>query len=116
MALEMKYFMLKPRGHNSHGRAARRAMKTYADSIKDVDCELSTDLYKWVEKENLIAIDEEFHPPKSEQGDSKNSVQQLKAEIASLADKFGQIVTINIVEQGRLQTLVNELRQLSAVE
>jgi len=51
MSLEMKYFVLKPRGHGHHAVAARRALRAYADSIVGHDLELACSLGEWVDLE-----------------------------------------------------------------
>lgn len=53
MSLEMRYFILKPRGNSPHAFASRRAMKAYAIHIKDVDPVLAQDLEEWLEDEAL---------------------------------------------------------------
>lgn len=47
MALEMKYFVLKPSGDSLHAKASRRAMREYADTIRDEDAEFADQLHKW---------------------------------------------------------------------
>lgn len=51
MALEMKYFVLKPRGRSHHAEAARAAMLAYARAIGDHDPELAQGLGEWVNRE-----------------------------------------------------------------
>jgi len=53
MALEMKYFVLKPKGAGSYAEASRRAMVAYAQSIRPVDKELADALLAWAEKESM---------------------------------------------------------------
>ncbi len=48
MPLELKYFVLKPRGGDPHARASREAMKAYAHSIREHDPDLYRDLIDWV--------------------------------------------------------------------
>ena len=51
MALEMKYFMLKPRSKyegDRHARASRQAMQAYAVEIERLDPELALELREWV--------------------------------------------------------------------
>ena len=58
-----------------------------------------------------------INPPKSEQGDSKNSsqaVQHLKAEIAAVADSIVFDLSGGCVSN--MQSIQNKLRQLTAVE
>ena len=61
--------------------------------------------------------DELYNPPKSEQGDSKNSsqaVQHLKAEIAAVA--YSIVFDLSGGCVSNMQSIQNKLRQLSAVE
>ena len=48
MSLEMKYFVLKPRGHDVYAEASRAAMRTYANYMADVDNDFSNSLWEWV--------------------------------------------------------------------
>jgi hypothetical protein len=51
--LEMKYFVLKPRGDTPHAEASREALWIYADVLKhyDIEHELEQDLRDWVLRE-----------------------------------------------------------------
>jgi len=49
--LEMKYFVLKPRGATPYARASRLAMLLYADEIESENAELAEGLRSWVTKE-----------------------------------------------------------------
>lgn len=49
--LEMRYFVLKPRGISAFARASRAAMRTFAEIIDDENQVLSGDIYAWVKKE-----------------------------------------------------------------
>ncbi len=51
MALEMKYFVLKPKGDSIHAQASRLAMLTYANVVRAHDPELAKELEKWVQRE-----------------------------------------------------------------
>ena len=51
MALEMKYFVLKPKGDNAYAAAARDAMLSYACMIEDDDAQLADELRQWVASE-----------------------------------------------------------------
>ena len=55
MALEMKYFVLKPRGNNLYAAASRLAMDAYAHVIQDTDHELANSLKTWVYNERQKA-------------------------------------------------------------
>ncbi len=60
MALDMKYFVLKPKSkyqEDTYAKAARTAMNAYADSIQRVDPELSKSLIEWRTAEAKIASD-----------------------------------------------------------
>lgn len=48
MALEMKYFVLKPKGTDPYAAASRDALVAYAETIKDADPELADSLWRWV--------------------------------------------------------------------
>ena len=50
--LEMKYFVLKPKGDSQYSKASRTALKAYADAISDENPKLAHDLHMW-------AIDEQ---------------------------------------------------------
>jgi len=54
MALEMKYFILKPHS-KFHGdpfaAASRKAMRVYADMIKHIDENLGKELELWANRE-----------------------------------------------------------------
>ena len=49
--LEMKYFVLKPKGNDPHAHASRVAMHAYANAIKLYDLRLSEQLILWAEIE-----------------------------------------------------------------
>ena len=48
MSLELKYFVLKPRGESPFAQASRLAIKAYAESIQSTDEKLAGDLMVWV--------------------------------------------------------------------
>ena len=53
MALEMKYFVLKPisnKKNDAYAHASRMAMITYASQIFDTDPVLADGLTKWADK------------------------------------------------------------------
>lgn len=54
--LQMKYFVLKPSGHSQHAKAARCAMRTYADNIRATDPLLADQLLAWANKEMLASV------------------------------------------------------------
>ena len=51
MALEMKYFVLKPHGNGAHASASRSAMAEYARAIEPHDPSMSKELCEWVDRE-----------------------------------------------------------------
>lgn len=56
MALEMKYFVLKPRNkegesYDPHAEASRAAMIAYAHNIREYDPRLADELVDWVREE-----------------------------------------------------------------
>jgi len=55
MPLELKYFVLKPRGNSPHADAARVAMLAYMRAIFDHDPELARELGEWVNREEALA-------------------------------------------------------------
>lgn len=58
MALEMKYFVLKPRGFERHAIASRKAMRAYATAIEDEDRDLATALRLWADTEHSYTLGE----------------------------------------------------------
>ena len=46
--LTMKYFVLSPNKQDEYGEASRRAMITYANSIRPTNPQLAQDLTAWV--------------------------------------------------------------------
>jgi hypothetical protein len=56
MALEMKYFVLKPAGVGTYAEASRRAMVSYAQAIRAVDKTMANDLLEWVEREEDVNV------------------------------------------------------------
>jgi hypothetical protein len=52
--LEMKYFVLKPKGDDPYAAASRKAMEAYADAIKRENPRLARALISWVECERQI--------------------------------------------------------------
>jgi hypothetical protein len=49
--LQMKYFVLKPKGDNPYSEASRKAMRAYASHIQDVNSELANELREWADNE-----------------------------------------------------------------
>jgi len=48
--LEMKYFVLKPKGVDSYAEASRKAIIAYAKHIQSINPTLANDLKKWMEQ------------------------------------------------------------------
>jgi hypothetical protein len=57
--LEMKYFVLKPKGSNAYAAASRTAMNAYARAIKYENPSLSRELLAWAEDETAKAVTSE---------------------------------------------------------
>ena len=53
--LQLRYFVLKPKGISKNAEASREAMLAYAETVRETDPELAYDLIKWVETERLEA-------------------------------------------------------------
>lgn len=51
--LEMKYFVLKPKGGDAYAAASRKAMRTYATMIKQENPELAKELREWADSEQF---------------------------------------------------------------
>ncbi len=51
--LEMKYFVLKPKGDDAYAIASREAMRTYAKAIDDENPVLAQELKMWVTREAM---------------------------------------------------------------
>jgi len=60
--LEMKYFVLKPKGKSQYHHASRAALYAYADAIEDENLILARDLRGWAGTEvarSALAGDED---------------------------------------------------------
>jgi len=66
MAIELKYFVLKPGGADAYAVASQKAMECYAHAIRKIDPELTTALLAWVTraKTNAKAGPIEWPPPR----------------------------------------------------
>lgn len=53
--LEMKYFVIKPKGNGIYAEASRKAMKAYAAHIDAENRKFANDLYDWVNREERNA-------------------------------------------------------------
>lgn len=57
MPLELKYFILKPKGKNNKdpfALASQSALHAYADAIEDTDAQLAIELRQWANKETAM--------------------------------------------------------------
>jgi hypothetical protein len=54
--LEMKYFVLKPKGDDAYALASRKAMLAYARAITSENKILAEDLRKWAKYEERLFI------------------------------------------------------------
>lgn len=54
--LEMRYFVLKPKGDSAYHHASRAALYAYADAIEDENAKLAADLRAWAGKEVARSI------------------------------------------------------------
>jgi len=66
MALEMKYFTLKPQSKHAgdmHAMASRFAMMTYASIIRPVDAKMARSLERWVGQEQKKDADMALDAP-----------------------------------------------------
>jgi hypothetical protein len=60
MGLDMKYFVLKPRGSTPFSEASRAGMRAYAEVIESHDRELAEDLTGWADHtEQMAALESE---------------------------------------------------------
>ena len=59
MGIEMKYFVLKPKGNNDWAAAARKAMRAYAKHIESIDPDLAESLFLWARNESNAALEED---------------------------------------------------------
>lgn len=56
--LQMKYFVLKPKGEDVFAEASRRAMRTYAEAIASENSELARELRDWADSETPYLTDD----------------------------------------------------------
>lgn len=49
--MQMKYFVLKPKGDDAFAAASRAAMLRYSDMIREHDPKLAAELYDWAAAE-----------------------------------------------------------------
>lgn len=52
-SIQMKYFVLKPKGKNIYAEASRKAMRAYASHIESENKQLSKELREWADKEHF---------------------------------------------------------------
>lgn len=55
--LQMKYFVLKPKGSDVYAKASRRAMRAYADMIQGDNKEFADELRAWADREHVAMIE-----------------------------------------------------------
>ena len=60
IGLQMKYFVLKPKGQDEYAKASRAAMRQYARIIKETNMELADGLRDWADNETIEADNEMF--------------------------------------------------------
>jgi len=60
MGIEMKYFVLKPKGKDAFAAASRKAMRAYARHIEMIDPDLSESLYVWSRSESIAVLEEDY--------------------------------------------------------
>lgn len=58
--LEMKYFVLKPKGTDIFAKASRKAMRAYAMMIVNDNYQLANDLRNWADREQEAVIAKEL--------------------------------------------------------
>ena len=58
MALEMKYFVLKPRGKDVYAIASRNAMMAYASTLEEEDPTFGKELRAWARDESTKVLKE----------------------------------------------------------
>lgn len=46
----MKYFVLNPNKNDKYGKASRAALRAYAEEMDNINPELATDLYNWLDE------------------------------------------------------------------
>ena len=56
LGLDMKYFVLKPKGSDRYALASREAMIAYANVIKKENSQLYIDLIAWATEEHKEAM------------------------------------------------------------
>lgn len=61
--LEMKYFVLKPRGNDAYAAASRKALRAYSSQIEEENPELGRQLRGWANKESMAALEAAIPEP-----------------------------------------------------
>jgi hypothetical protein len=56
--LQLRYFVLKPKGTDRYAKASRAAMRRYAKLIQEENPELAQDLREWAEREQIDPFEE----------------------------------------------------------
>lgn len=57
--LQMRYFVLKPKGNDRYAEASRKAMRAYATHIESVNREMAIQLRQWADSEHTKVLMEE---------------------------------------------------------
>ena len=52
--LQMKYFVLKPKGDDEYAKASRKAIWAYAQAIASTNRQLAIDLREWVRVDIML--------------------------------------------------------------
>lgn len=60
--LQMKYFVLKPKGEGPYAKASRAAMRQYARLIRQENPDLHDELLEWADKEMFEVREKDIAP------------------------------------------------------
>lgn len=75
--LQMKYFVLKPKGNDIYAKASRAAMFTYANIIRADNPKFALDIYKWVVDEINLFIEKTIDAEKVDSFDVDTKVDSF---------------------------------------
>jgi len=77
--LQMKYFVLKPRGDDLYAKASRRAMRSYASVMQHDNPVLCNQLREWADSETPSLIEDEEETQMSEvKNYRKKTIQPMR--------------------------------------